>query len=187
MASPEVYQGKESNAEIEKAAGERLEKLRLPERTVDRLGNARLERVETARQDAKEIFSREAGKERDRQSLSISPRSLHKVTRQEKTAAYNRTMSQIRTEIPPASRSFSRFIHAPAIEKASQVLGSTAARPNALLFGGIAAFITVLISYFLANKYGYQLSGFETIGAFFVGWALGLIYDFAKTAFSGRP
>lgn len=186
MNSPEVYKGSESTSELEKVAGEQLEKLKRPEVSGEHSPEARSERAEVARHDAKEVFSREAGKERESQAAA-SPRVIRKVTKQEKAVAYKKTMKQIQSEMNPAARTFSKIIHTPAVEKTSQVLGSTVARPNALLAGGMFAFLFVLLAYFLAKKYGYQLSGFETIGAFALGWALGLIYDYAKLMFSRRP
>jgi hypothetical protein len=187
MSNPEIHKGSESTSELEKVAGEQLEKLQRPEVSGEHSLEARSERAEVARHDAKEVFAREAGKEQESQAAAASPRAVRKVTKQEKAVAYKKTMKQIQGEMNPATRTFSKIIHTPAIEKTSQVLGSTVARPNALLAGGMFAFVFVLLAYFLAKKYGYQLSGFETIGAFALGWALGLIYDYAKLMFSRRP
>jgi hypothetical protein len=33
---------------------------------------------------------------------------------------------------------------------------------------------------------GYPLSGFETIGAFALGWMLGIVFDFFKVMVTGR-
>lgn len=186
MSNPEVFKGVESTSELEKVAGEQLEKLKQPELSGEQSPEAKAERTDAARRDAKEVFAKEAGKEREAQATHSSPRAIRKVTKQEKDAAYKKTMKQVQSEMSPVSRVFSKVIHAPAVEKASQALGSTVARPNALLAGGLSAFLFVLVAYFVAKKYGYALSGFETIGAFFIGWALGLIYDYAKLMFAGR-
>jgi hypothetical protein len=186
MNNPEVFKGVESTSELEKVAGEQLEKLTQLERSAEHSPEAQAERADNARHDAKEVFAREAGKERETQAASQSPRAIRKVTKKEKEVSYKNTMKQIQSEMNPVARGFSKVIHAPAVEKTAQVVGGTIARPNALLAGGAAAFLFVLVAYFVAKKYGYALSGFETIGAFILGWALGLIYDYAKLMFAGR-
>lgn len=89
-------------------------------------------------------------------------------------------MESISSHLSPKEQSFSRFIHNKKVEKLSDVTGSTVARPNALLAGSIAAFLLVTAVYLVAKYYGYKLSGFETIGAFALGWVLGMIYDYVR-------
>lgn len=186
--NPEVQQGGvESTAELEKVAGEQLEKLRNQEKAGELGPDNSTERVEAARKDAEAAFAKEAGRERKgAEPVGVSPRAVRKVTKLEKDASYKKTMTQVRSEMGTGSRTFSKVIHNPAIEKTSQVVGSTIARPNAILAGGIFAFLFVLVTYFIAKRYGYHLSGFETIGAFAIGWVLGLIYDYAKLMFRSR-
>ena len=95
-------------------------------------------------------------------------------------------MKQLQSELKPSQRAFSKFIHNPVVEKTSDAVGSTVARPNAILAGAVTAFILVLAVYLIAKFYGYTLSGFETIGAFIVGWILGLLYDFFKVMITGK-
>jgi len=95
-------------------------------------------------------------------------------------------MTKLQEELPPVQRGFSKLIHNPAVEKTSEVVGSTVARPNAILAGAVVAFFAVLIVYLTAKHYGYILSGFETIGAFIVGWVLGILYDFFRVMITGK-
>lgn len=101
-------------------------------------------------------------------------------------ASFNDTMDEVRSQLPASSRAFSRIIHNKTVEKVSEGVGSTVARPNAILSGAIFAFILTLGVYLLAKNLGYPLSGFETIAAFILGWALGVIYDFLKVMITGR-
>jgi len=48
------------------------------------------------------------------------------------------------------------------------------------------AFLLTLIIYVIAKTFGYNLSGFETIGAFIIGWILGVVYDYLKILFVGK-
>lgn len=97
--------------------------------------------------------------------------------------SFNEQMQSIQDELGGGSKLFSKFIHIPVVEKTSDFIESTIARPTALLSGSIAAFLTIAIAYFVAKYYGFQLSGFETIGAFIIGWTLGFAYDYIRSKF----
>lgn len=86
----------------------------------------------------------------------------------------------------PSARAFSKVIHNKAVEKVSDVGAATVARPNAILSGAIFAFVLTLGVYLIAKHLGYPLSGFESIGAFILGWILGIVYDFLKVMITGR-
>ena len=104
----------------------------------------------------------------------------------ERNASFKVTMDEVQSQMPAPSRAFSKVIHSKGVEKASEVVGSTVARPNALLTGAIFAFALTLAVYLVAKNIGYLLSGFESIGAFILGWILGLAYDFIKIMVTGR-
>lgn len=108
------------------------------------------------------------------------------VSKKERDASYKHHMKQLQSELKPTQRAFSKFIHNPVVEKTSDAIGSTVARPNAILSGAIVAFFLVLAVYLVSKYYGYTLSGFETIGAFIVGWILGILYDFFKVMITGK-
>jgi hypothetical protein len=100
----------------------------------------------------------------------------------QKNASYKTTMHAIQSEMRPSARIFSQLIHNPAVEKISSSIGSTLARPNAIVTGSTFAIIAVSSVYAIARTYGYPLSGSETIIAFAIGWVTGLIFDYARTA-----
>lgn len=100
--------------------------------------------------------------------------------------SFDSEMKAVQAELSPASSLFSKLIHAYPVEKASEVIGSTIARPNALLSGSIMAFLAITALYFLAHYFGYRLSGSETIAAFCIGWIIGIIYDYVYRLFRGR-
>jgi len=108
------------------------------------------------------------------------------ISKKEKEASFKKEMAHVQAELSPPARAFSKFIHAKAIEKASEAVGATVARPNAILAGALTAFILVLVVYLIAKNFGYVLSGFETIGAFIVGWALGILYDYLRVMITGK-
>ena len=96
-------------------------------------------------------------------------------------------MKDVQAELTPASRTFSKVIHNKAVEKTSDVVGSTLARPNAILAGAVVAFIATLGVYLIAKNVGYTLSGFETIAAFIVGWVIGIVFDYLRVLVTGKP
>src|SRR6185503_8066877 len=94
--------------------------------------------------------------------------------------SYDHTMKTVRGELSAPSRVFSKVIHNPVVERTSEVVGSTVARPNAILSGSLFAGVSVLALYLIARHYGFALSGFETIATFIVGWALGILFDLLR-------
>lgn len=144
-----------------------------------------------ARHEAlKQAISVERGgaEKKGKEAASTAPakRRHGVVSKKERDASYKHHMKQLQSELKPTQRAFSKVIHNPVVEKTSEVVGSTIARPNAVLAGAVVAFILVLAVYVVAKFYGYQLSGFETIGAFIVGWVLGILYDFFKVMITGK-
>lgn len=142
--------------------------------------------IESARHRTEEVFAREAGKENKQGGEPSGFRAVREATKDAKAAAYTQTMRLIRAEMTGPSRAFSKVIHAPIIERSSEVIGGTLARPNAILAGSATALVLVICVYVLARAFGYQLSGFETIGAFLLGWVLGLVYDYVRVMTLGR-
>ncbi len=144
--------------------------------------------AETARHAALQeaLLSKEQGKERRTHQADRHNTSRHIITREDREASFNQTMDEVRKHIPRSSRPFSAFIHNPTIERVSETLGKTIARPNAILAGGVTAFVVVLSLYFYAKYAGFTLRGSETIIAFAVGWILGILFDFFKSMFTGK-
>lgn len=95
-------------------------------------------------------------------------------------------MDGVRAEMDGGSKLFSRIIHIKVIERVSDTIATTIARPNAMFSGSISAFIVITAVYFLARHYGYRLSGSEAIGAFILGWVMGIIYDYLSSLSNKR-
>ncbi|MEP7205220.1 MAG: hypothetical protein ABI716_03445 [Candidatus Saccharibacteria bacterium] len=186
----QLHNGPEANLETQKAAAEQLEKLTgAHEQAAERGIESGEKRAEQARHEALEsaVSVESGGKEKDTNANQPSPAVRRGViSKAEKNASYKRTMKHVQTELSPSSRAFSKVIHAKVVEATSEVVGSTIARPNAVLAGAVCAFILTLGVYVLAKNIGYQLSGFETIGAFIVGWLIGLTYDYLRLMITGK-
>lgn len=185
MSTPETLHTSERTAETQAAAAERAEELKNRERSSERSAESNETRLETAREAAEQVFAKEAGKERG-SAESVSPVALHKATKADKQAVYRQTMAHIQKSMSAPSRAFSRVIHTPFVERSSDVLGSSLARPNAILAGSFSALLLVSIMYVVARTFGYQLSGFESIGAFVIGWIAGILFDYVRVMTTGK-
>lgn len=181
-----------SNPEIEvgpsEAAAERQEQLANDsEISVEKPQNAE-KSAEKARFDALETaVSVESGSaEKKRQNDNVVVKKRGAISKKEKEASFKRQMRDVQAVQGPINRTFSKIIHNKVVEKTSEAVGSTVARPDAILSGAVFAFILSLIVYVIAKNIGYQLSGFETIGSFVVGWLVGLIYDYLKIVITGK-
>ena len=190
MSSPEVLKPtSEQGVEAQSAAAERSkELLKQAERSVENSPEQRAERAAEARAEAAKeaLMGREAGGAEKRRGNTDSAPSITHATKRQREASYAATMRQIRSEMSAPSRTFSKVIHNKTVERISDAVGTTAARPNAVLAGSVMATFLTLFVFLVAKQYGYRLSGFETIGTFFVGWALGLIYDYARLLFTTK-
>lgn len=187
MSNPEVLKPTgENNVEARDAAAERSkELLKNVEKSAEQSPDQKSERVEGARSEAKEVFAREAGKEK-RSGGEPSFSGVQHASKKQRQHSYKQTMKQIQSEMSTASRTFSKVIHNAVIEKSSEAIGATIARPNAILAGSLTALVLVTSLYVIAKIFGYRLSGFETIGAFILGWLIGLIYDYVRFMALGR-
>lgn len=144
-----------------------------------------------ARHEAlKEAVSVEAGsaelKAKESPAAAPANRRHGVISKKERNASYKHQLDRVQAELPVTKRTFSKVIHNPVVEKTSDAVGATIARPNAILAGSMTAFFLVLAVYLIAKHLGYQLSGFETIGAFIVGWILGILYDFFRVMITGK-
>lgn len=176
--SERLHSTHENSAELSKEAAERTEKLRNKETAVEHAAKkeanekqARLEALELAEiAEAKTIEEKVDIVEHDHPD-------------KQRKDSFDKTMVQVRSELSPTARMFSSFIHNPTVEKTSDFVSKTIARPDSIVSGSLFAFLLVVGLYAIAQFNGFALSGFETIGAFIVGWIIGLIYDGLKRLF----
>lgn len=152
------------------------------ERSVEKQGETEAD----ARKEALEQASSVERKHEKRERETVSPHERRPATKRERETSYERTMDEVRSQLSAPSRAFSNFIHNPVVEKVSDAVGGTIARPNAVLSGAVSAFLLTLIVYLVARLYGYPLSGTETIASFGLGWILGLAFDYVRLLVFGK-
>lgn len=173
------------------ASGEKLKDLERAPEILDKkveVGRESKEDAERNVEKAREEVNKEAISGRE-----VSPSENKKDSRDEapviprsRDDSYKITMKRVQSEMSAPARAFSRVIHNKTVERTSEVIGSTVARPDAILSGSVFACILVLAVYLLARYNGFSLSGFETIAAFIVGWVLGIVFDFLRAMITGK-
>lgn len=178
--------GPEHKVEVENAKELREKLANDAERRAERPVESAEKRAEQARFEANKNALETDRSRAEHKTKSKETAPTGRVTKRAKDQAYDQTMKAVRSEMRAPSRTFSKVIHNPVIEKTSDVVGSTIARPNAILAGSLTALIVTSAIYIIANRMGYVLSGFETIGAFIIGWVIGVIIDYARVAFLGK-
>ena len=192
--SEQLPQSPETSAEKKELSPEQLEAYANVEASNERgAEKGKIENGEQAVEKAKiealkEAISVEKGsaEKKKKETGAAASRRHGVVSKKEQKASYAHHMKKLQEELPPVQRGFSKLIHNAVVEKTSEAVGSTIARPNAILAGAIVAFFAVLVVYLTAKHYGYVLSGFETIGAFIVGWVFGVLYDFFRVMITGK-
>lgn len=179
-ANPELTENarelERSAGEVERSAAEKLEER--AERAVEQ----QHEGIDEAHRKALEQAETSQTAETEKPAASETPRQ---ITKDDRAASYQKTMKKMQSELPPASRTFSKVIHNPAVEKASEAIGNTVARPNLIIAGALGAIASVIV-YFVARHYGYVLSGSETIILFGCGWVIGAIIEYARVGFLNK-
>lgn len=148
------------------------------EADVEKAKHEALEAINKTEKEAKEPKQESSPAEK-----RTRPRSNTKAARD---ANFKREMKQVQSHMSAPSRAFSKFIHVAPIEKTSEAIGATVARPNAILSGSFFAALATLGLYLWARYAGYPLSGFETIAAFILGWLVGIIVDFTRIMITGK-
>lgn len=190
MSSPEQLRssGERGIESLGETAGERsAEVAKTRERGAEQSPERQQEALDAALRDAHEAS---VSVERPAHEAGAQASATHVVrpaaTRRARAKAYKDIVRHTQNELPPVSRAFSKVIHQPAVEKTSAAVGATVARPNAILFGALFAFLISGAVYVIAKHYGYGLSGFEAIGAFIIGWAVGMLVDVFRLALRRR-
>jgi hypothetical protein len=119
----------------------------------------------------------------DRQDVTPEPAQTSEDQKPTITArfsqalSYHETMASVQHKLSPVQRQFSRVIHAPAVEKTSEVLESTIMRPSVTLGAVLTALIVGGVFYYFAHRYGYSMRGSELLVSLLVGGVIGVVIE----------
>jgi len=99
------------------------------------------------------------------------PKNTHPLiaSLQLKTAAWSRQMTRTRKRLNDSA--FSKVIHNPVVDKPSELIGKTIARPQGMLWGSIIAFIGTSALLWTTNHYGYEFN-YLLVVLLFIGGSL---------------
>lgn len=101
------------------------------------------------------------------------------TTKRDKQRSFETTMHHARKNMRVLDRTFSKVIHQRVVEKTSDALGKSIARPSGLLGASIASFIGLLLIFGVAKYTGFELSGSEMPLLLLVGLVSGLLIEWA--------
>jgi hypothetical protein len=153
---------------------------------IDKLNQEALEKA-AEKVDVDEL--KDTASERAKSSSELMPESKPEPAAKEfgaytelKSQTYSRTLKRVQTRLSPSERTMSKVMHNKTVEKVSDGLGKTAARPSGVLGGGIVALLGSFILLYMAKKYGFEYN----FAVFFVlmaaGFALGVLLEFTLFA-----
>jgi cation transport ATPase len=96
------------------------------------------------------------------------------INKQLKDMAFSRSMTRTRKKLSRSSRAFSKVIHNSTIDKSSEFVGKTVARPSGMLTGAFLAFIGTSALLWITRHYGYTYNYLMVVILFVGGMLLGL-------------
>jgi hypothetical protein len=170
--SPQEHQP-QPKADLEKLAAERLRQI---EQTGEQQPN-RHEALAAAREQLQHVEQPPQAIEKATVAEPVPYRILTKAEN------YRQTMLTLRHRMKPTARSFSKVIHTPAVEAASELVGKTVLRPSISLGATTTAVILTGFVYLDARHYGFILRGSEIWLSLIVGAVIGLVFELIyKTA-----
>lgn len=185
--------GPESGAEkLEASQLKKLEREKRPE-----LSKAELEagekdlarRHEAAERNLSAEKKKESALEREKETIEKADKKPPKskpaasFTKREKAATYRKQIKTVQAQLPRASRTFSKVVHNPAIEKVSDAAGKTIMRPSALLGGAVIGLAAGMTVYAVARYYQYFMPSWILPVLLVLGALLGVAAELVLNRF----
>lgn len=99
------------------------------------------------------------------------------ATKHIKHDAYKKVLRKTQKQLNTTDRVFSKIIHRPVIEKASDISSKTVARPSGILFGGIGAFVGSLVIFIISKRSGFTYNYLLFALIFVCGYMIGLLIE----------
>ena len=100
-----------------------------------------------------------------------------RIDRTVKNQTYKKTIRKVQSNLSRPERSFSRLIHQPVVEKASNIGAVTVARPSGFLLGSITALIGSATVVFLAKRNGFSYNYSILLLLFAGGYLAGVVLE----------
>jgi hypothetical protein len=185
---PQTHEhGREANThELERTAAENLKKIH--EQSLETNTNHEHQEQQKRTEAAREALRHEDEEQKAPEAPPAEAAPRHRIAAMlNQRLNYTQTLASLQRRLTPAGRTFSRVIHNPVVEKASEALETTIARPSIMAGSTWTALIIGSVFYFTARRYGYNLSGSEIDVSFLLGAAIGLILEWLWRTVLRRP
>jgi hypothetical protein len=112
--------------------------------------------------------------EKQAEQLNSTPQY---TTKQIKNDRYRTTLIHVQKHLSPTQRAFSKIVHQPFIEAASEIGAKTIGRPSGILSGGLIALFGSLSIMIIARRVGFEVPS-SIFAIFFVGgFLIGIIIE----------
>lgn len=118
-----------------------------------------------------------SGKEYSRGEDSETKQHPVLVSKELKQMTFTRALTRTRKQLSAPERGFSKFIHASAVDKTSEVISKSIARPSAMLGGSLVGMLGSFIFLMLVRNNGYEYNFFVLFILFAIGYAVGLFVE----------
>lgn len=115
-----------------------------------------------------------SGEEYSRGEQHKAPQHPVLVNKELKLLAYNRALTRARKQLSAPSRAFSKFIHNKSIDKPSEIIGNTIARPSGMVGGAFFALLGSSALLWISRHYGYEYNYLAFILLFGIGLLVGI-------------
>lgn len=180
-----INQQEKISNNLEAARAEKLKEVEKSLETAIEKESSTIEQIDNAKHEAIEIALKHETAQQEKEAETNKTQENRPLTKKDIEDSYKKTLTTMQSQLSAPSRAFSKAIHNPVVEKVSDTVGNTVARPNIIIAGALGAIASVVI-YIIAKHYGYALSGSETIILFAAGWCLGAVVEYIRVGFINR-
>ncbi len=110
-----------------------------------------------------------------KQQKKPTPHNTHSSA--DKAHGFRTIMTHVYRDVSTFDHVMSRIVHHPVVEKVSDLIGATVARPSGLIGAALTGSVGLLLIYLTAKNIGYSLSGFEMPLLLVIGFIFGLFVE----------
>jgi hypothetical protein len=155
----------DKNRETYSAPGEHGEiHINAPEHSIEELAT----KIDTEAKSSTEYAQEEKNNETQHPAL---------VNMQLKDMAYSRALVRTRKHLSVPAKMFSRVIHSKILDKPSEAIGKTIARPSGMVGGAVFAFFGTSLLLWTTKKYGYEYNYLAATLLFIIGMIFGIVTE----------
>lgn len=101
------------------------------------------------------------------------------VDRELRRLMFKRTLTSVQKQLSAPSRTFSKVVHNPTVDRVSAAAEKTVARPKGILAGGIVAFVGCIYTLYLAKHYGFRYNLILFVVLFTTGYIITTLVEVA--------